>query len=79
MSDDASPLNWTPQQWAMLRSAIQESARRSRVASKFLPLDGPVPKDQATVPAYTLDLFGQKPGLGEGNGHRLQLRPLGTR
>ena len=51
MSDDPSPLPWTSQQWADLRAAAQESARRSRVASTFLPLVGPLPKDQATVPS----------------------------
>lgn len=30
---------------------MQESARKSRVASTFLPLAGPVPRDQVTVPA----------------------------
>ena len=51
MSDDQSPLPWTSQQWADLRAVAQESARNSRVASTFLPLVGPLPKDQATVPS----------------------------
>jgi len=51
MSDDSCPLPWTSQQWADLRAAAQESAHRSRVASTFLPLVGPLPADQATVPS----------------------------
>ena len=43
MSDDASALPWTPQQWATLRGVIQEAARKSRVASTFLPIEkGPL-------------------------------------
>jgi uncharacterized linocin/CFP29 family protein len=51
MADDCSPLHWTPQQWASLRAAAQEAARKSRVASTFLPLAGPVARDQTTVPS----------------------------
>ena len=66
MSDDpSSSLPWTSQQWADLRAAAQESARRSRVASTFLPLIGPLPKDQATVPSNWMSV--QQP-----NGIRLR-------
>jgi uncharacterized linocin/CFP29 family protein len=51
MSDDLSPLHWTDQQWASLRAAVQESARKARVASSFLPLSGPLPPEQTTVPS----------------------------
>ena len=56
MSEDASALPWTPQQWATLRGVIQEAARKSRVASTFLPIEGPVPKDETTVPANWLQI-----------------------
>jgi uncharacterized linocin/CFP29 family protein len=56
MADDASPLPWTPQQWATLRSVARESARKSRVASGFLPLAGPVPAGDSTVPANWIDV-----------------------
>jgi len=55
MSDDPSPLHWTDQQWASLRAVVQESARKARVASSFLPLTGPLPPDQTTVPAQWLE------------------------
>lgn len=51
MPDDVSQLPWTTQQWADLRAAALDAARNSRVASTFLPLVGPLPPDQTTVPA----------------------------
>ena len=51
MSDTASPLPWTETQWAELREAARQAANKSRVASTFLPLVGPLPPEQATVPA----------------------------
>jgi uncharacterized linocin/CFP29 family protein len=51
-----SPLPWTDRQWADLRSVALESARKSRVASTFLPLVGPVPADQATVPSNWVEM-----------------------
>ena len=49
MPDD-NPLPWTDRQWDELRAVALEAARKSRVASTFLPLVGPFPADQATVP-----------------------------
>jgi uncharacterized linocin/CFP29 family protein len=51
MADDASQLPWTSQQWADLRAAALDSAQSARVASTFLPLVGPLPPDQTTVPS----------------------------
>jgi uncharacterized linocin/CFP29 family protein len=51
MADDASQLSWTSQQWADLRAAALDSAQSARVASTFLPLVGPLPPDQTTVPS----------------------------
>jgi uncharacterized linocin/CFP29 family protein len=51
MADDAAQLPWTSQQWADLRAAALDSARSARVASTFLPLVGPLPPDEATVPS----------------------------
>jgi uncharacterized linocin/CFP29 family protein len=56
MSDD-SPLPWTERQWTDLRSVAVESARKARVASTFLPLVGPVPADQATVPSSWVEII----------------------
>ena len=50
MSDD-SRLPWTDEQWATVQRIVQESARKARVASSFLPLVGPLPDGQASVPA----------------------------
>ena len=68
MSDDASALPWTPQQWAMLRGVVQEAARKSRVASTFLPIAGPVPADETTVPANWISVrdLGEDQGPGDG-------------
>jgi hypothetical protein len=54
MSDDNARLPWSAEQWAALRSVVQESARKARVASSFLPLYGPLPRSQVTVPALTM-------------------------
>jgi uncharacterized linocin/CFP29 family protein len=61
MSDDSASLPWTAEQWAAIRSVVQESARRARVASSFLPLYGPLPRSQVTVPALTM----HNPELGD--------------
>jgi uncharacterized linocin/CFP29 family protein len=36
---------WTEEQWARVNQAIQEEARRARVAASFLPLYGPLSPD----------------------------------
>jgi uncharacterized linocin/CFP29 family protein len=46
---DANPLPWSERQWDELRAVALEAARKSRVASTFLPLVGPLPADQSTV------------------------------
>lgn len=51
MPDDIPCLPWTDEQWAMAQRIVQEGARRARVASSFLPLFGPLPDGQASVPA----------------------------
>ncbi len=53
MPDD-NPLPWTDRHWDDLRAVALEAARKSRVASTFLPLVGPFPADQATVPSNWL-------------------------
>ena len=54
MPDD-NPLPWSDRQWDELRAVALEAARKSRVASTFLPLVGPFPADQATVPSNWLE------------------------
>src|SRR5918997_1709729 len=54
MPEDAQ-LPWTDEQWATMQHIVQESARKARVASSFLPLIGPLPRGQASVPALHLD------------------------
>lgn len=48
-------LPWTDEQWATMQRVVQDSARKARVASSFLPLIGPLPPGQASVPALQLD------------------------
>jgi uncharacterized linocin/CFP29 family protein len=74
MADFGPQLPWTTQQWADLRAAAMESARRARVASTFLPLVGPTAQDQATVPSlWTTTEDVRNPQLGEASS-RLQVR-----
>lgn len=53
MPDD-SRLPWTDEQWAMAQRVVQDGARKARVASSFLPLVGPLPDGQASVPALPM-------------------------
>ena len=76
MSDDASALPWTPQQWATLRGVIQEAARKSRVASTFLPIEGPVGRDQSTVPANRIHLETANNRLTTDSGQTLHLTTI---
>ncbi|MDQ3943556.1 MAG: bacteriocin family protein, partial [Actinomycetota bacterium] len=55
MSDDVPRLPWTDEQWATIQRVVQEAAGKARVASSFLPLVGPLPPGQTTVPALTMD------------------------
>lgn len=48
-------LPWTDEQWAIMQRIVQEGARKARTASSFLPLIGPLPPGQASVPALQLD------------------------
>jgi uncharacterized linocin/CFP29 family protein len=74
MADEASQLPWTAQQWNDLRAAALDSARRSRVASTFLPLVGPLSSDQSTVPSDWMTTTSlESPQLGEARS-RLQVR-----
>jgi uncharacterized linocin/CFP29 family protein len=54
MSDDAPRLPWTDEQWTTVQRIVQEAAGKARVASTFLPLVGPLPPGQTTVPALTM-------------------------
>ncbi|MGH3784667.1 MAG: encapsulin [Pseudonocardiaceae bacterium] len=56
MSDE-SRLPWTDEQWAMVQRIVQESARKARVASSFLPLIGPLPDGQASVPKLDMSEY----------------------
>ncbi|MBV9920853.1 MAG: encapsulin [Pseudonocardia sp.] len=80
MPDD-NPLPWTDRHWDELRSVALDAARKSRVASTFLPLVGPYPADQATVPSNWLEFVspaagGADPRLEVRAGRTLQLVTL---
>lgn len=55
MSANDPQLSWTDEQWAGVRRAVLETARKARVASAFLPLAGPLPASTTTVPALRMD------------------------
>ncbi|MGH3963350.1 MAG: encapsulin [Pseudonocardiaceae bacterium] len=65
MPDDVTRLPWTDEQWAMVQRTVQESARKARVASSFLPLVGPLPDGQASVPALAMSFPAVQPYPGE--------------
>jgi uncharacterized linocin/CFP29 family protein len=73
---EADPLPpWSEEQWASLQQLVQESARRARVASSFLPLHGPLEPGQVTVPALPMelqDIAGRRPQRGEAD-NRLEI------
>ena len=79
MPDD-NPLPWSDRQWDDLRAVALEAARKSRVASTFLPLVGPVPADRATVPSnwqFAEPAAGvHEPRLAVRSGRTLQLVTL---
>lgn len=55
MPDDVAGLCWTEEQWAAIRRTVQEAAGKARVASSFLPLVGPLPPGQASVPSLSME------------------------
>lgn len=59
MPEIVASLPWTDEQWAGVQQLVQETARRARIASSFLPLVGPLPPGQASVPALLMT----QPGL----------------
>lgn len=68
-----SALPWTDRQWDDLRAVALESARKSRVASTFLPLVGPLPGDEATVPSNWM-YFGKPDTRQPGEFMRMEVR-----
>jgi uncharacterized linocin/CFP29 family protein len=50
-----SPIPWTEEQWARIEQTIHQEANAARVAARFLPLYGPLPKDTDFVRDETLD------------------------
>jgi uncharacterized linocin/CFP29 family protein len=77
---DSNPLPWTDRHWDELRAVALEAARKSRVASTFLPLVGPFPADQSTVPSnwleYVTPAGSTEPRLEVRAGRTLQLVTL---
>jgi uncharacterized linocin/CFP29 family protein len=49
-----SPIPWTEEQWARIEQTIHQEANAARVAAKFLPLYGPLPRDTDFVRAEKL-------------------------
>ena len=68
-----NPLPWTDRHWDELRAVALEAARKSRVASTFLPLVGPFPADQATVPSNWVQIPAQAPLVAGQADNRLEV------
>jgi uncharacterized linocin/CFP29 family protein len=52
--EDVGALAWTADQWALLQRTAADAARRARTVATFLPLVGPLPAGQASVPALEM-------------------------
>jgi uncharacterized linocin/CFP29 family protein len=50
MSQYVAELPWTDEQWSRVCRAVTEEAQRTRVASKFLPIYGPIDSSEVAVP-----------------------------
>src|SRR2546421_2244327 len=70
MPDDVARLPWTDEQWATVQRIVQEAAGKARVASSFLPLVGPLPDGQASVPK----LWMSEPEIDDGQRGEAELR-----
>jgi len=70
MPDDVARLPWSEDQWAAVRRAVQEAAGKARVASSFLPLAGPLPPGQASVPGLGMN---EEDVPGGGGNQRLKI------
>jgi uncharacterized linocin/CFP29 family protein len=55
MPDDVARIPWTEEQWAAVNRTVQEAACKARIASSFLPLVGPLPPGQSSVPSLSMD------------------------
>jgi uncharacterized linocin/CFP29 family protein len=56
VTDPGNAIPWTERQWDELRAVALESARKSRVASTFLPLVGPITEGSTTVQSNWLSI-----------------------
>jgi uncharacterized linocin/CFP29 family protein len=73
MTDDVARLPWTEEQWAVVQRVVHETACKARIASSFLPLVGPLPPGQASVPALWMKTKrNEPPQRGEAT-HRLEI------
>ena len=55
MPNHITRLPWTDEQWDMTQHIVKESAHKAAVARSFLPLVGPLPDGQASVPALEVN------------------------
>jgi hypothetical protein len=73
-----NPVPWTDRHWDELRAVALESARKSRVASTFLPLVGPLPSDQSTVASNWIRIPQQAAIAAGQAGNRLEIQATRT-
>ncbi|MFH0341568.1 MAG: encapsulin [Chromatiales bacterium] len=61
MNPGQERLSWSQPLWDRLNKAVHDETQRIRVASKFLPLHGPVEVGTLTVPSDTIVIAAQQP------------------
>jgi uncharacterized linocin/CFP29 family protein len=66
---------WTEAQWTLAQEAVRDEARKVRVAASFLPIDGPVPREQQSVELQQLLPLPAIPGIAA----RLEINDAATR
>ena len=54
MNGREQPATWNEEIWNRIDMAVEQEGQRAEVASKFLPMHGPVPSGELTYPADTV-------------------------
>ena len=54
MIEQTLPIQWSDQQWRRVLQTVQDEAGKARLGARFLPVTGPLPPEQTTIPAQRL-------------------------
>ncbi|MFL6449179.1 MAG: encapsulin [Bryobacteraceae bacterium] len=65
MIEQTMPIQWTEQQWRRVLQIVQDEAGKARVAARFLPVTGPLPPEQTTVPKQSLKVGSESLSIDE--------------